>query len=514
MSNDSIEPRLEVRGLHKSYNVPVLMDLNFSLKPGEVHALVGSNGAGKSTLARILCGLTSMDAGNLLLDGQPYRPAAKRDATGAGVVMVLQELNVIPTLSVAENLFLDRLPGRFGVINRRKLNRKARMALDRIGLNDLDPETRAGDLGVGRQQLVEIAAALSHDCRVLILDEPTAALTSRETEELFQRMRDLQERGVAILFVSHRMDEVRTVSDRVTVLRDGRCIATHDGQTFDQETVIRQMAGEDVLVADRGPTPPKTGKPVLELRGLRREGVLHDLNLQVNAGEVLGVSGLVGAGRSELLRAVYGADRLDGGEVRVLGEPVRIRHPKDAVKLGIGMVPEDRKSDGLLLSKSIIDNATLASHRKFSRRGVILTEEERNAVEERSGELKLKHAGLDRAVAELSGGNQQKTIMLRWLLRDCPILLLDEPTRGIDVAAKATIHQLLRSLAASGRAIVMVSSELPELMANCDRIVVLSAGRITGEFYPDDWSEERITAAAFAGYLGRRDERAAIGNES
>jgi ribose transport system ATP-binding protein len=500
--------RLAARGIHKRYNVPVLTDFDFTLVAGEVHALVGSNGAGKSTFARILCGLTPASAGTLQLDGMPYDPASKSAATAAGVVMVLQELNLIPTLSVAENLSFEDLPARFGFIDRAELRQRARAALALVGLDHLDPDQPAGALGVGQQQLVEIAAALTRECRVLILDEPSAALTATEAEELFARIRDLQAQGVAVIYVSHRMDEIRRIADRVTVLRDGRHIATHEAKQLDLDELIREMAGS-ALAAAGAKTKSKSATPAtghrspeaLAVRGLNAPPLLHDINLQVHAGEIVGIAGLVGAGRTELLRAIYGADPIASGQIELAGKVTAIPDPTAAVRAGIGMVPEDRKADGLLLPQSILANTTLASHDRLSRHGWMDTSAARRTTLETTTAMALKYDDLDQPVSELSGGNQQKAVIARWLLRDTAVLLLDEPTRGVDAAAKESIYELMAALAARGKALLMVSSELPELMANCDRILVMSTGRIVGEFTPADWSEERITAAAFAGHM-------------
>ena len=496
-------PLLRVSGLQKSYSVPVLVDFDFELQAGEVHALIGSNGAGKSTFARILCGLTPSGGGTLQFDNQPYAPRSKREAEHAGIVMVLQELNVIRTLSVAENLFLNRLPRRAGFVRFGQLREQAREALRRVGLEDLDPATPAGRLGVGHQQLVEIAGALAQNCRLLILDEPTAALTDPEIERLFGNIRRLQSEGVGIIYVSHRMDEIRRIANRVTVLRDGRRVATHEATEVTPAAMVREMVGHDLPERKNlGERPP--GEVALRVNGLRAGDRVCGVSFEVRAGEILGMAGLIGSGRTETLRALFGADRKDAGEVLV-GKPlapVRISKPADAVRAGIGMVPEDRKQDGLLLAQSIRVNTTLATLPRHSRFGGWLDNRaEEKTTSEICSRMAVRCASLEQAVSELSGGNQQKVVVGRWLARNCNVLLFDEPTRGIDVAAKDMIYQLLRELAAEGKALVVVSSELTELMALCDRILVMSAGRLAAEFLPGQWTQEKITQAAFSGYL-------------
>ena len=498
-----MDPILQIRGLQKSYNVPVLIDFDLDLHPGEVHALVGSNGAGKTTLAKILCGLTPFNGGSLRLGDKPYLPLTKDEATRAGIVMVMQELNTIPTLSIAENLFFNELPSRFGIINQKTLIEQAREALKRVNLEQLDPFSRMGDLGVGQQQLVEIAAALTQKCRILILDEPTAALTDPEIETLFTQVKALQEEGVAILYVSHRMDEIRRIADRVSVMRDGRRINTHSRENYSQETIVREMAGKDVWSSKSTQRDLSEAPIVLEAKGLRSEPKVLDLSFQLRKGEILGLAGLVGSGRTECLRALFGVDPVQSGSIRVRGREVRVTHPKDAVAYGIGMVPEDRKSHGILLSQGLRVNATLATADLYSKFGYIHSGLERKASEEGSQRLDIKCEDVDQPVEQLSGGNQQKVVMLRWLLRDSEILLLDEPTRGIDIAAKESIYALLREFVQKGKSILLVSSELLELMSLCDRIGVFSGGRICEEFTPDNWTQEKITKAAFSAYLGQ-----------
>lgn len=493
---------LVVQGLYKSYNVPVLANFSFELLRGEVHALVGSNGAGKSTFARILCGLTAPERGSMTLGGRPYSPGSKRDAEHSRVVMVLQELNIIGTLTVAENLFFSRLPRRAGFVRYRALKEMAREALSRVGLDKLDPLTPASELGVGQQQLVEIAGALAQNCKLLILDEPTAALTDPEIECLFANVRKLRSAGVGIIYISHRMDEIRVIADRVTVLRDGHRISTHWGGAVTAAELVRDMVGHDL--PERATAERSSGPAVLRVRNLRAGHAVRGVSFDLRRGEIVGLAGLIGSGRTETLRAIFGADPKDGGQV-LMGEresPLHICEPRDAVQCGIGMVPEDRKRDGLLLAHSVRINMTLTTLRQHARGGIwVDAGAEQRTTDDFCRRLAIRCDSSEQAVGDLSGGNQQKVVIARWLARNCCVLLFDEPTRGIDVAAKDRIYQLLRDLAADGKAVLMVSSELPELMALCDRILVMSAGRVAAEFLPGEWSQEKITRAAFSGYL-------------
>jgi ribose transport system ATP-binding protein len=481
----------------------VLTDFSFELEGGEVHALIGSNGAGKSTFARILCGLARAEGGQLRLGGAVYAPRSKREAEQGGVVMVLQELNVIGSLSVAENLFLNRLPRRAGFVRFAELRERASQALGRVGLSGLDPASPAGRLGVGQQQLLEIAGALAQDCRVLILDEPTAALTDPEAARLFENIRRLQAEGVGVIYISHRMDEIRRVAGRITVLRDGRGVATHESGNVTAAQLIREMVGHDLPEKKQTGGQP-AGETVLRVRHLRAGRRVRDVSFELRGGEVVGLAGLIGSGRTETLRAVFGADPKEGGKV-YLGRdsrPLAIGGPCDAVRAGIGMVPEDRKQDGLLLALSVRVNLTLSTLGRHARHGGWLdAESERQTAGDFCRRLAVQCASVEQPVSELSGGNQQKLLIARWLAREGRVLLFDEPTRGIDVAAKDKVCQVLRGLAAEGKAVLVVSSELPELMALCDRILVMSAGRIAAEFLPGQWTQEKLMGAAFSGYL-------------
>ena len=496
---------IETRDLSYTYpgNVRGLDHVNFIAPRNARIAVIGANGAGKSTLARIVAGLLPADGGELRLGGTRYAPMDKHAAEACGVHIIQQELNLIGTLSVAENLFLNRLPNRGGFVRRRALHDAAREALAAVGLADLDPATPAGRLGIGRQQMVEIASALSRRCRVLILDEPTAALTDPQTAVLFEHIGRLKKAGVAMIYISHRLEEVRRIADRATVLRDGRVVAAGPIAEFELDRMVQLMAGRPAgpagTAAVRAP-----GAVALRVENLVRRPHVRGVSFEARRGEILGIAGLVGSGRSELLRAVFGADRPDSGLVSVgtTAAFAGFRTPAEAVRAGLAMIPEDRKRDGLLLPLPVRVNLTLGGLGAFARGGWLRTGLEAEEAARTCDRMDVRRFSLEQPIAQLSGGNQQKVVIGRWLLRDAVVCLFDEPTRGIDVGAKAAIHRLLGDLAARGRAIVVVSSELDELIALCDRIIVMSAGRLTAEFRRGEASRERIMGAAFEGYLG------------
>lgn len=504
MSVAANDPVLVATGLGKTYAQPVLADVSLTLRAGEVLALTGENGAGKSTLSKLICGLETPTTGQMTYRGQTYAPTSRSHAEQLGVRMVMQELNLLPTLTVAENLFLDNLPSRFGWVDQKRLRQLAQAAMAQVGLDAIDPDTPVGELGIGHQQMVEIARNLIGDCHVLIFDEPTAMLTAREVELLFTQIERLRQRGVAIVYISHRLEELQRVAQRIVVLRDGERVCDEPIQRYDSAQLVNLMVGRTLAEhIDLGRR--SLGPALLKVEGLGRSDKVRDVSFEVRAGEIFGISGLIGAGRTELLRLIYGADRADRGSIAV-GQPLRevvIDSPKAAVKAGIALITEDRKGEGLLLSQSIGANLSLGNLGAVSRAGVLDAGAEQALAERQIEALRIRSAGPQQVVGELSGGNQQKVVIGRWLARDCQVLLFDEPTRGIDVGAKFDIYGLLAELARQGKALVVVSSDLRELMLICDRIAVLSAGHLIDTFAREHWSQDKLLAAAFAGYRKR-----------
>ncbi len=492
---------LEMRQISKSFpGVRALDEVSFDLQAGEIHALVGENGAGKSTLMKILAGVYPHPTyeGDVVVDGEPRRFARVADAERAGIAVVHQELSLVRELSIAENIFLGREPRSLGVIRSEELFSRARGVLEALHLT-MEPHLPVGHLGIGQQHLVEIAKALSRDARILVLDEPTAALTESEAEILFGILERLRAKGAGIVYISHKLDEVFRLANRITVLRDGRSVGTAAARELDKPRVIARMVGREV--GDVFPEVERApGEVVFEARGVTVEDpnvrgklLVDDVTISVRRGEVLGIAGLVGAGRSDLLMALFGAHPgRRGGEVFVAGKAVRVRHPWDALREGIGFVTEDRKRFGLLLDQSLLHNMTLASLR-----GLLTDDDAETAAGERAvRELRIKAPSVSVRVETLSGGNQQKAVLAKWLLTGPKVLFLDEPTRGIDVGAKQEIYVQINALAAAGLAIVLVSSELPEVLALSDRIVVLHEGRVTGRFTRAEASAEAVMSAA------------------
>jgi rhamnose transport system ATP-binding protein len=489
-------PILELVGVSKRFGaVEALKDVSLALSAGEVHALVGENGAGKSTLVRILAGVHRPDSGSLKLDGQELVLRGPASARNRGIAVIHQHPNLFPDLEVAENVFIGRLPrGHLGRVDWRELHRQAEKLFANLGVAQKVNVPVRG-LSVADQQLVEIAKALSMEARVLVMDEPTAALSANEVERLFAITRQLRDRGVAVLFVDHRMDEVFEIADRVSVLRDGGHVITAPISDLTPEDTIRHMVGRRVE-SMYPKTETSVGEIALEVRGLTRKGVFNDVSFEVRRGEIVGLAGLVGAGRSEIARVLFGIDRADAGEVRVLGTKANIGSPADAMRLGIVYVPEDRHEQGLVLDFSIAANITLPIVRRLSRLLVLDRGRERDLATDYSKQLQVRSTGVRQRVSGLSGGNQQKVVIAKWLATKPTVLLLDEPTHGVDIGAKAEVHRIISQLALQGMAIVLISSELPELMGMADRVLVLHEGRVAAGFGRDELSQERIMAAA------------------
>ena len=496
-------PLFEARGIRKSYEVPVLLGVDMDVRAGEFHALIGENGAGKTTLVNIISGLTAATGGTMTLAGRPLQPATRSEASDCGIRTVLQEPTAVDTLTVGESVFVDALPHRWGWLKRDDLARNTRPLLDKLGLTEVEPDQPISSLGIGQRQLVEIAAALSQPCTLLILDEPTAALTDADAEKLFSALARLQSDGTAILYISHRLEEIRRLADRVTVLRDGTSVVSQPTSELSTDNMITLMVGRTVSQEVTRETPP-TSKLALRVRNVRSDPAVRDVSFDLHWGEILGFAGLVGAGRTETMRAIYGADTPQAGDV-FLGDddtPTRFRSPQQAVEHGIAFLSEDRRQQGLLGHLSVRVNMSLASLRRLAgKMGWVNQAAEHAATDTFIKQLGVKCASADQPVERLSGGNQQKVLIARWLLREPRILIVDEPTRGIDPGTRADVHRLLAQLADAGNAILLVSSDLRELTTLSDRIAVLSKGKLVDTFDRQTFDAERIMAAAFSEHV-------------
>lgn len=496
-------PRLRLEHVSKAFpGVQAVNDVSLDVYGGEILALVGENGAGKSTLMNIINGVVPLDSGKIYLEGQPVTITSPRQALELGITMIHQELALIPQLTVGQNIFLGREPRRwrFGV-DWKRLYAQAQAELNRLGI-EIPVQARVADLTIAQRQLVEIAKALSYNARLIALDEPTSALTERETETLFRLVRTLRDQGVALIYISHRLEEVFELADRIAVMRDGQLVAVGAASEFTPTEVVRLMVGRE-LTEFFPKVPTQRGEPILRAVNLQAGREVRGVNLELHRGEIVGLAGLVGAGRTNLARLLFGADRAEAGEIWLDGQRVEIRSPRDAIRLGIGLVPEDRKSQGLFLGQSVRFNVAASLLERLSRLGFIHFRHLNQQIKTIIERLRVRTPSLNQRVRNLSGGNQQKVVISRWLTLNPKVLILDEPTRGVDVGAKAEIHALMSELAAQGMAILMISSELPEILGVSDRILVMREGRIVAEFNREEATQDLIMQAA-TGQLERR----------
>lgn len=472
-------PLLQMRAICKRFpGVQALQDAELEVEAGEVHVLLGENGAGKSTLMKVLCGQHRKDSGTMTLAGETLEPTTPLEAEQHGLIMIHQELNLVPGLTVAENIFLGHETTSLGFTRQNAMHDESRQLLQRLRC-DVDPDTPTDQLSVAQQQLVEIARALREKARLLVMDEPTAALSSTEIEALFEVIRSLCKDGVPVIYISHRLHEIHDIGDRVTVMRDGRTVGTRQAKTTDLDELIRLMVGRTIAEQIPKRNVP-IGEIVLRVEGLAHAGKLSPVDLSIRSGEIVGVAGLMGSGRTELARAIFGADPADAGSIQVAGQKLSGRHPAESIAAGLGFITEDRKRQGLVLLRSVAENITLTSLGDFTRAGWIDLGRERQQAQKVVDELHIRAASLDQRVVDLSGGNQQKVVLGRWLAARCRVLIFDEPTRGIDVASKAEIYTLIGELVEQGVAVMLISSELPELLGLADRVAVMHEGSLQG----------------------------------
>ena len=494
---DMGEVILTMKGIDKSFpGVHALDHVDLEIRKGEVHALMGENGAGKSTLMKVLTGIYSKDSGSITYEGKEVEFTSPRDAQDAGIVIVHQELNMLNHLTVAQNIFIGREIMNGKLINDAKMNEEAAKLFRQLNI-DIDPKEKMGNLTVGKQQMCEIAKAISHEAKVIIFDEPSAALTEAEIEELFKIIRDLRDKQLGIVYISHRMDEIKVITDRVTVMRDGSYVGTLITKDCTKDDIINMMVGRVIYEDPKTESNVAPDAPVvLKVEHLNAGKMVQDVSFELHKGEILGFSGLMGAGRTETARALFGADPKESGDIYVNGKKVDIKSPMDAVKCGIGYLSEDRKRYGIVVAKSVAENSTMASMENFMN-GIFINKKKENEIAKKYvNDLKTKTPGVDQLVVNLSGGNQQKVVIAKWLVRNCDILIFDEPTRGIDVGAKSEIYHLMNELVAEGKSIIMISSEMTEILRMSDRIVVLCEGKKTGEIDISEATQENIMHAA------------------
>lgn len=488
---------LTMKDIDKSFpGVHALDHVNLEVRRGEVHALMGENGAGKSTLMKVLTGIYSKDSGTILYEGKEVEFSNPREAQQAGIVIVHQELNMMNHLTVAQNIFIGREIMKGKLIDDEKMNQEAARLFQMLKI-DIDPKEKMGNLTVGKQQMCEIAKAISHEAKVIVFDEPSAALTEAEIEELFKIIRDLRQKNLGIVYISHRMDEIKVITDRVTVMRDGCYVGTLITKDSTKDDIIKMMVGRVIYEDPKTKSNVGADAPVvLKVEHLNAGKMVKDVSFELRKGEILGFSGLMGAGRTETARALFGADPKESGDIYVNGEKVEIKNPMDAVKHGIGYLSEDRKRYGIVVQKSVAENTTMATLDEYIKKIFINKKKEQNVAQKYIDRLKTKTPGVDQLIVNLSGGNQQKVVIAKWLVRNCDILIFDEPTRGIDVGAKSEIYQLMNELVAEGKSIIMVSSEMAEILRMSDRIIVMCEGRKTGEIDIEDATQEKIMQAA------------------
>ncbi|OBA04025.1 D-xylose ABC transporter ATP-binding protein [Paenibacillus polymyxa] len=491
--------QIQMKGIHKAFGAnQVLSGVDFDLGEGEVHALMGENGAGKSTLMNILIGLHRRDEGTIIIDGQETYFANPKEAEQKGIAFIHQELNVWPEMTVLENLFIGKeMTSKWGLLESSKMKALANEQLSKLSVN-LPLNGEAGECSVGQQQMIEIAKALMTDAKVIVMDEPTAALTEREIQKLFEVINSLKKDGVSIVYISHRMEEIFEICDRITIMRDGKTVDTQAIPDTNFDEVVRKMVGRELT--ERYPVrTPALGEVVLEVKNASHQGLFENVNFTVRSGEIVGFSGLMGSGRTEIMRSLFGLDALDSGEIHVRGKKVSIRKPDDAVKLGIGFITEDRKDEGLVLDFSIRENMVLTNLFSFTSKGFISGKKELDFVNTLIKRLQIKTQSAEARVGSLSGGNQQKVVIAKWVGIGPNVLILDEPTRGVDVGAKREIYQLMNELTERGVAIIMVSSELPEILGMSDRIIVVHEGKISGELSREEATQENIMTLATGG---------------
>lgn len=494
---------IEMSGITKAFSGNVVLNnVQFELADGEIHALMGENGAGKSTMMKILSGIYTKDAGEIKVDGQVVNFKSPKDAEKLGIIVIHQELNMLPDLTVAQNLFLGKelTYGKTGILKTRQMEKEASQLLSKLGLN-VNPKTRTGDLSVGKQQIIEIAKAIASNAKVIVMDEPTAALTDREIETLFQTIRELKAKGISFVYISHRMEEIFAICDRITILRDGQYVGVRNIPETNFDEIVAMMVGREL--GERFPERKSTiGNTKLEVRNLTVNGLFHNLSFKLRKGEVLGVAGLMGAGRTEVAQTLFGYRKASSGEILIDGKKVVIKSPIDAMKYGIGFVTEDRKTQGLVLDFTIKENITLTNLDKCASSGIVNQTKENSMVAKYIEELKIRTSGPEQRVKSLSGGNQQKVVLAKWLGTEPDILILDEPTRGVDIGARKEIYQIINQLAEAGVAILMISSELPEVIGMADRVIVMQEGKLTGEVMKEQMTQEIIMQYATGGEKG------------